>query len=83
MDTLDPKLAIPGSFRKPPSGARLLNSADPDEIISVTLYARRNPFPPADVKALHNKLSRSTAGTTPLPEQGTVYPIVWCESERH
>jgi hypothetical protein len=65
MDTNEPKVAIPGSFRKPVGGARLLYSSDQNEMITVTLYARRNPFPPENVKAVHQRLG-ATAGRTPI-----------------
>ena len=62
MNNNDLKVAIPGSFRKIADGARLLFSSNPDENISVTLYARRNPHPPGEVKAVHERLAGQLPG---------------------
>jgi len=43
-------------------GAKMLSSSDPNETISVTLYARRNPHPPGEVKAVHERLAGELPG---------------------
>ena len=37
---------LPGSERKPARGAQRVNSADPDEVLTVSVYVRRNPEAP-------------------------------------
>ncbi|HEY4967030.1 MAG TPA: hypothetical protein VII28_11550 [Puia sp.] len=62
MNNNEPKVAIPGSFRKVADGATMISSSDPNETISVTLYARRNPHPPGEVKAVHERLAGELPG---------------------
>jgi kumamolisin len=45
------KIAIRGSRRKAVPNALLLNRSNPEDTIQVSIFARRNPFPPADMVA--------------------------------
>jgi kumamolisin len=57
MNTPNAQTPLPGSYRKAVPDARLLSSSDPNEKITVSVYARRNPGPPAVLQAARDKLA--------------------------
>jgi kumamolisin len=55
-------LPIAGSQRNAVTNAKYIGPSDPNEKIQVSIYARRNPHPPADVQADIGKLSSELPG---------------------
>jgi kumamolisin len=56
MDTKTRLVPIPGSLREKITNARLLKPSDPDQTIRISIYARSNPNPPADLVQRAKKL---------------------------
>ena len=55
-------LPIPGSNRNAIPNAKLIQPSDPNKKIQVSIYARRNPHPPANLMANVEKLSTELPG---------------------
>jgi kumamolisin len=55
-------LPIPGSQRNAVANAKHVGASDPNEKIQVSIYARRNPHPPANLLAGVDKLTTALPG---------------------
>lgn len=62
MDNQQKKLPINGSNRFEISDAKLIGQSDPAQMVKVSIYARRNPNPSAEVVSKIEKLSTELPG---------------------